>query len=65
MRKDLVLWNKEMNADNRIAEDLRYFSNGELEADEEILKAELPKQQGERQNRPQGYSQRRKNRKRY
>lgn len=65
MRKDLVLWNKEMNADNRIAEDLRYFSNGELEVDEEILKSELPKQQGERQNRPQGYFQRRKNRKRY
>ena len=66
MRKDLVLWNKEMNADSRIVEDLRYFSKGRLEADEELLRTEMPRPSGDRgQNRPQGYFQRRKNKKRY
>lgn len=66
MRKDLVLWNKEMNTDDRIREDLAYFSKGALQADDEALNVDLSKNMaGQGQQRPQRPFQKKKNRKRY
>lgn len=66
MRKDLVLWNKEMNADSRIVEDVNFFSNGVLTVDEDTLRMEVPRPvNGQNQQRQQRPFQHRKNRKRY
>lgn len=66
MRKDIVLWNKEMNTDERIRADLGYFSKGALQADDESLNADLSQGgAGQGQQRTQRPFQRRKNRKRY
>lgn len=69
MKKDLMLWNKEMVDDARIAEDIRQFSDGRIVIDGELLRSSFP-QQGQQQNQQaqgqqrQGQRQRR-NRKRY
>lgn len=66
MKKDLVLWNKEMNTDSRVAQDISHFSNGALSLSEDELKVELPRDGAQGQQRNQRQFQRnRKNRKRY
>ncbi len=66
MRKDLVVWNKEMNTDDRIREDLGYFSQGALQADDEALNADLTKNvSAQGQQRGQRPFPRKKNRKRF
>ena len=66
MRKDLVLWNKEMNTDERIREDLGHFSKGALQADDEALNVDLSKNTASQgQPRAQRPFPRKKNRKRF
>lgn len=69
MKKDLLLWNKEMAEDSRIVEDIRYFSKGRLEVDAESISMSLAvsqnaSQQGGRQQSRQ-FQRNKKNRKRY
>ncbi len=64
MKKDLVLWNKEVNVDSRIQEDLASFSNGILTVEDGVLSMELPRPGQQQQSRSSRF-QRRKNRKRY
>ena len=48
MKKDLMTWNKEMVSDERIADDLAYFSNGRLnlqQGDLDVTFAQAPPQQ--------------------
>ena len=66
MRKDLVIWNKEMNTDDRIREDLNCLSKGVLQADDEALNADLSRNMAlQGPQRLQRQFQRKKNRKRY
>ena len=53
MKKDLMTWNKEMVSDERIADDLAYFSNGRLslqEGDLNVQFAQAPPQQRQQQH---------------
>ena len=53
MKKDLMTWNKEMVSDERIADDLAYFSNGRLslqEGDLNVQFAQAPPQQRAQQH---------------
>lgn len=63
MKKDLMVWNKELLDDHRIAEDIRYYSKGRIDIDEEILKVSFPTQPS--QQNQQGQQRSKKNRKRY
>ena len=53
MKKDLMTWNKEMVSDERIADDLAYFSHGRLnlqEGDLDVTFAQAPPQQRAQQH---------------
>ena len=53
MKKDLMTWNKEMVSDERIADDLAYFSNGRLnlqQGDLDVTFAQAPPQQRAQQH---------------
>ena len=53
MKKDLMTWNKEMVSDERIADDLAYFSHGRLnlqEGDLNVQFAQAPPQQRAQQH---------------
>ena len=53
MKKDLLTWNKEMVSDERIADDLAYFSHGRLnlqEGDLNVTFAQAPPQQRAQQH---------------
>lgn len=66
MKKDLLIWNKEMADDVRIVEDLRLFSNGSIQIENGDLDLDVARQTANQgQMRGQKQSQRRKNRKRY
>ena len=65
MKKNLLTWNKEMTDDNRIIEDLRFFSNGMLDIDAESISLNAGPQNGASARGQQRQFQRRKGRKRF
>ena len=66
MKKDLLIWNKEMAGDDRIVDDLREFSNGLIQIESGNLDIDVPRlAANQNQMRTQKQGQRRKNRKRY
>ncbi len=68
MKKDLMTWNREMNDDSRIVEDLRYFSKGVLDIDPALLNMNVQQNMNAPAQGPRGQQrpfQRRKNRKRF
>ena len=44
MKKDLLVWNKELASNQRVIEDIKYFTKGKVVVDESILNVEFAKQ---------------------
>lgn len=67
MKKDLLIWNKEMADDARVAADILEFSGGVLRIDAENLNLNAVQQVGGQGQRPQQrqFQRNRRNRKRY
>lgn len=67
MKKNLLIWNKEMADDARVAADIRDFSGGVLNIEMEDLNLNTVQQNGSQSPRPQQrqFQRNRRNRKRY
>lgn len=68
MKKDLLIWNKEMADDARVAADIREFSGGVLNFEIEALNLNAVQQNGGQGQRPQQqrqFQRNRRNRKRF
>lgn len=68
MKKDLLTWNRELASDERIAQDIAYYSDGQLslqDGDLDVSFASAPSGQGGQQNRQGKNRQRNKNRRRF
>lgn len=68
MKKDLLTWNRELASDERVAQDIAYFSNGQLslqEGDLDVSFASAPSGQGQQQNRQGKNRQKSRNRRRF
>lgn len=68
MKKDLLTWNRELTGDERIAQDIAYYSNGRLslqDGDLDVSFASAPAGQGGQQMRQNKNRQRSKNRRRF
>ncbi len=68
MKKDLLTWNREMASDERISQDIAYFSNGQLsiqDGDLDVSFATAPAGQSGQQNRQGKNRQRSRNHRRF
>ncbi len=68
MKKDLLTWNREMASDERISQDIAYFSNGQLslqDGDLDVAFATAPAGQSGQQNRQNKNRQRNRNHRRF
>lgn len=68
MKKDLLTWNREMASDERISQDIAYFSNGQLslqDGDLDVSFASAPPVQGAQQNRQGRNRPKNRNRRRF
>ena len=65
MKKEYVLWNKESVEDEKIIEDIREYSNGQICLSEEKLNLGTYRAPSQYNNKGQHKNQRRKNKKKY
>ena len=65
MKKEYVLWNKDNVEDNKIVEDIREYSNGQICLSEEKLNLGVYRAPVQQQNKHNGKNQKKKKNKKY